>query len=217
MSNTFEADVSGVVCFARGTRIATPRGDVPIETLSAGDNIKTWSGQVYPIRWIGCRKVSEFEMLHSPKLRPIRVRAGALGSQLPKRDLLVSRQHRILVKSKIANRMFDTEEVLIPAIKLVEMAGIEIDNGIKSVDYFHILLDSHEILCADGAPAESLFTGPEALKALPAEALEEISTLFPEIVEQMRASGTAAHVPVHTKVKRLLHRHKKNNRELIYC
>jgi len=215
MSNTFEADVSGVVCFAKGTLIATSQGSKPIETLIVGDEVVTSKGRSFPIRWIGRRFVSDFELLHAPELLPVRIRAGALGSQIPKRDLLVSRQHRILVRSKIAERMFGTHEVLVPAIKLVDVPGIDVDGRVKSIEYFHILLDEHEILLAEGAPAESLFTGPEALKALTNEAQEEISTLFPEIVEYMSHHGPTAQVPSGPKIKQLLRRHKKNDKELV--
>ncbi len=215
MSNNFEADVSGVVCFAEGTRIATSQGSMPIEALAVGDDVMTAKGLICPIRWIGRRAVSEFELLHAPKLRPIRIRADALGRQIPRRDLVVSRQHRILVRSKIAGRMFGTSEVLIPAIKLVGVPGIAIDDSVKSITYFHILLDEHEILLADGAPAESLFTGPEALKSLGPEALEEVSMLFPEILDRMSVQGPVAPTPAAQKIKKMLQRHKKNNKDLV--
>ena len=215
LSNHFEADVSAVVCFAKGTRIATPNGQKRIETLTQGDKVLTANGDSRTIRWIGRREVSAFEMLHAPKLCPVRIRAGALGNQLPEQDLLVSRQHRILVKSKVAERMFGTKEVLIPAIKLVGCSGIEVEEQPRSLEYFHILLDDHEVLLANGAPAESLFTGPEALKSLSPEAVEEISALFPEVLERIAAQGPAALVPPNQKIKRMIERHIKHEKELI--
>lgn len=218
LGNTFEADVSGVsgvVCFGGDTLIATPLGPKPVSELGAGDEVVTSKGDTHPIRWIGGRFVSMFEMLHAPKLRPIRIRAGALGNQLPERDLLVSRQHRILVNSKIAARMFGSDEVLVPAIKLVGLPGIDVDDRITSITYFHILLDAHEILLAEGAPAESLFTGPEALKALDEDAVDEIKTLFPQLLETMPDCIPAALLPSGPKVNRMIERHKKNNKALL--
>lgn len=215
MSNHFEADVSAIVCFAQGTMIATPTGPQRIETLAEGDKVLTANGDSRVIRWIGRRAVSEFELLHAPKLRPVRIRAGALGNQLPERDLLVSRQHRILIRSKVAERMFGTKEVLIPAIKLVGCSGIKVEEQPRALEYFHILLDEHEILLANGAPAESLFTGPEALKSLSPEAVDEIATLFPEVLERIALQGPAALVPSNQKIKRMIERHLKNNKGLI--
>jgi hypothetical protein len=215
MSNHFEADVSAIVCFAQGTMIATPTGPQRIETLAEGDKVLTANGDSRVIRWIGRRAVSEFELLHAPKLRPVRIRAGALGNQLPERDLLVSRQHRILIRSKVAERMFGTKEVLIPAIKLVGCSGIKVEEQPRALEYFHILLDEHEILLANGAPAESLFTGPEALKSLSPEAVDEIASLFPEVLERIALQGPAALVPSNQKIKRMIERHLKNNKGLI--
>lgn len=215
MSNHFEADVSAIVCFAQGTMIATPTGPQRIETLVEGDKVLTANGDSCEIRWIGRRVVSMFEMLHAPKLRPVRIRAGALGNQLPDRDLLVSRQHRILIRSKIAERMFGTKEVLIPAIKLVGCTGIAVDDQPRALEYFHILLDEHEILLANGTPAESLFTGPEALKSLSPEAVDEIATLFPEVLERIALQGPAALVPSNKKINRMIERHLKNDKKLI--
>lgn len=215
MSNHFDADVSAIICFAKGTQIATPSGPRRIETLKEGDRVLTANGSTREIRWIGRRAVSAFEMLHAPKLSPVRIRAGALGNQLPERDLLVSRQHRILIRSKVAERMFGTKEVLIPAIKLVGCSGIKVEEQPRALEYFHILLDEHEILLANGAPAESLFTGPEALKSLSPEAVDEIATLFPEVLERIALQGPAALVPSNQKIKRMIERHLKNNKGLI--
>ncbi|MCK0126433.1 Hint domain-containing protein [Gelidibacter sp. F2691] len=215
MSNHFEADVSAVICFVKGTRIATPHGQKSIETLYEGDQVLTINGDIHTIRWIGRREVSAFEMHHAPKLCPVRIRAGALGNQLPVQDLLVSRQHRILIRSKVAEHMFGTKEVLIPAIKLVGCSGIDLDERPRSLEYFHILLDEHEILIANGAPAESLFTGPEAMKSLSPEAIDEITTLFPEIIDRIANQGPTAFVPSNKKINRMLKRHRKNSKDLI--
>ena len=109
--------------------------------------------------------------------------AGALGNGLPKRDLLVSRQHRMMVSSKIAERMTGSSEVLIPAIKLVALPGVYIDETVTEVEYFHVLFDQHEIIFAEGTKTESLFAGKFAIKALGREALEEILAVFPNFEE----------------------------------
>ena len=72
-------------------------------------------------------------------------------------------------------------EVLVPAIKLLSHAGVEIAEDLTSITYWHLLLDKHEVIFAEGMPTESLFTGPEALKSVSPEAKQEIKTLFPEL------------------------------------
>lgn len=117
-----------------------------------------------------------------PHLRPVRIFAGALGKGLPVSDLLVCPQHRILVRSRIAARIFDADEVLVAATQLTAISGIDIAEDEKEVEYFHFLFDQHEIVYAEGAETESLYTGPEALNALSAAAVREIFEIFPELV-----------------------------------
>ena len=122
---------------------------------------------------------------------------------------------QVLVRSKIARRMFGTDEVLVPAIKLIEFDGIEIDEDIEEVEYFHILFDQHEVILSNGAWTESLFTGPEALKAVSYEARKEIETLFPEICDPDFVPEAACYIPKTGKLmKQLIARHKKNNKPI---
>lgn len=71
------------------------------------------------------------------------------------RDLLVSPQHRILVRSKVAQRMFGKQEVLAAAKHLLTLDGIEIADDVQETTYYHILFDRNEIVYADGAEAET--------------------------------------------------------------
>jgi hypothetical protein len=137
---------------------------------------------------------------------------GALGNGLPIRDLLVSRQHRMLIQSKIAERMFGTAEVLISAIKLTKLPGIFVEEGLQEVEYYHLLFDQHEVIYAQGAPTESLFTGPEALKAISPEARKEILMIFPEIAEENYEPSPARFIPEGKLQKALIARHLKNNK-----
>ncbi len=203
-----------VTCFTTGALISTSQGQQRIETIKVGDRVKTLDG-FSVVRWIGRRCVGFEELARSPKLRPIRIMAGTLGAELPKRDLLVSRQHRMLVQSKIANRMFGESEVLIPAIKLTELPGIFTDESADSVNYFHLLFDKHEIIFAEGAPTESLFTGPEALKAISPESREEILALFPAVAELDYSPEPARLIPPGKQQKQLVARHLKNNHHLV--
>ncbi|WP_245999335.1 Hint domain-containing protein [Paracoccus methylarcula] len=203
--------VSPIPCFTSGTLIETNQGNKPVEELQPGDMIATLDDGYQPIRWIGSTKRDAVDLAHNPKLLPIRIPAGALGNGLPKRDLMVSRQHRVLVRSKIAQRMFGAEEILIPANKLVGMSGIEIAGDVEDVTYFHILFDKHQVIFSEDAPTESLFTGPVALQSVPPEARKEIETLFPQITEPDFIAEPARLIPEKGKqIKQLVERHGKH-------
>lgn len=110
-----------LICYVRGTHILTPGGEVRIEDLSAGDLVVTRDNGPQPIRWIGCSAA-----MARGKLAPVRFSRGVLGRGLPHRDLLVSRQHRMLLRSAIIARMFGTHEILVPAVKLLGLAGADL-------------------------------------------------------------------------------------------
>ncbi|WP_299659043.1 Hint domain-containing protein [uncultured Ruegeria sp.] len=206
---------SGMPCFTRDTMITGQDGPTLIQSLRTGDLIPTLGQGLHPIRWIGRRAFIRAELEANRRLWPIRILAGALGGGLPHRDLLVSRQHRMLVQSKIAKRMFGANEVLIPAIKLTALPGIYVDEGVGSVEYFHLLFDSHQVIFAENAPTESLYTGPEALKALSVAARREIVEIFPELAELNYRADPARFIPRGRLQAQLISRHLKNNKPLL--
>ncbi len=182
---SFSIDNASFVCFAAETRIATPGAEVPVGALRRGDIVTTKDHGPQPIRWVGRRHLGAGDLAHAPDLQPIRIREGALGSGLPRRDLLVSPQHRMLLSSKVARRMFGADEVLVAAKHLLALDGVEIADEVTAVTYVHFLCANHEVVFAEGAPSESLYTGAEALKSMGAAARAEILSLFP----RMRAMG----------------------------
>ena len=202
------------VCFTRGTMIETETGLAPIEEIRVGDMVRTKDHGLKPVLWIGCREMSPQTLEQHPEMRPIRITAGALGPGYPARDLCVSPQHRILVKSRIAIRMFGEEEVLIAAKKLLGVAGIQPVEHAGAVEYYHMLFDRHEIVFANGAEAESLFTGPEALKNLSPEARDEILTIFPELRDLDYRAQLARSCPGGRRVAQAVARHVKNGKPL---
>lgn len=204
-----------IPCLTHGTLVTTPDGARPIEDLSAGDHVVTVRGTVSEIRWIGRRALNKHELARDDGLRPVRIVRGALGHGLPSRDLLVSRQHRMLVRSKIAQRMFGTSEVLVSAVKLTQLPGVFVDATVESVEYFHLLFDDHEVIFAEDAPTESLFTGTEAIRSLSDEAREEIQILFPELFDECRIPAPARPIPSGKRQKALVNRHAKNAKPLL--
>jgi len=141
--------------------------------------------------------------------------AGALGANTPTSDLLVSPQHRILVRSNIAQKMFGTKEVLVAAKQLVLLDGIDVASKVKEVEYFHFIFDQHEVVVANGAEAESLFTGPEALNAVGAQARQELLELFPELVQDDYEAISARTLTSGRVGRRLAQRHVQNRKALV--
>ena len=202
-------------CFVRGTMIDVAHDTVPIETLEPGDLVMTRDNGLQPIRWIGSARIGGRRTDMPENLRPIRISAGALGTNVPSRDLLVSPQHRILVCSKIARRMFGADEILVAAKQLLQLDGVEIADDLREVEYFHILFDRHEIVTSSGTQTESLYTGGEALKSIGAQAREEIFILFPELKEQDYLAVPARPLVNGRKGRKLVARHVEHRRGLV--
>lgn len=204
-----------VPCFGKGTQIATDCGLVAVEQLQLGDQVRTLDHGFQPVRWIGSRKIDQIDLAIQPKLYPVQIAKGALGPDTPNRDMLVSPQHRVLVRSRIAQRMFDTDEILIPANKLVGLPGVHVVGDVKEVEYFHLLFDAHQIIFSDGAMTESLFTGPEAMKGFSKAARREIKTLFPEVFAPEHEPRMARPIPEKGRMmRRLVMRHAANRQAL---
>ena len=172
---------AGAVCFAAGTLIATLRGPVAVEAIRPGDRVLTRDRGFRPLRWAGRQAVSAARLAAAERLRPVRIAAGALGPGVPARDLLVSPQHRMLLAGPEIAARFGTPEVLVAAKHLVGRPGITVEVPAGGIAYHHLLFDAHEVVLADGAWAESLYTGPMALKLMPAAQRAEILTLFPDL------------------------------------
>lgn len=200
-----------VICFVAGTLIDTPEGPRPVETFAPGDPVCAADGRILKLRQVHARKVSAAEQMAAPGLRPVRIRAGALGSGLPLRDLLVSRQHRMLVQSPVASRMFGQDKVLVAAVRLTSLPGVEIKAPSTPVTFVHLAFDRHEIIIAEGAPSESLYPGPEALRSLPEAAVNELMGLFPELA-QGRKPQPACLIPPGRRQARLIKRLVRNRR-----
>jgi hypothetical protein len=143
------------VCFAAGTHILTPGGNVPVEAIAAGDTVVALVNGcrvVRPVKWVGYRRLALDQHPTASGLAPVRIRRGAMAEGLPARDLLVSPPHCLFIDGK-----------LIPAKLLVNDMTIVRDTALKSVAYYHIELDSHAILIAEGIETESyLDTGNRA-------------------------------------------------------
>ncbi|WP_050734681.1 choice-of-anchor tandem repeat GloVer-containing protein [Methylobacterium sp. ARG-1] len=131
-------------CYCTGTRILTDRGPVAVEDLAIGDRVVTAAGVHRPIRWIGTRSYGGRFANTNPAILPVCVKAGALAEAVPVRDLWVSPDHALFL-----------DGVLVPAELLVNGVSIVKAERVEAVTYWHIELDSHDVLLAEDAPAES--------------------------------------------------------------
>jgi len=145
---------STVLCFVSGTRIRTSRGDVAVEELQVGDVAVTASGTLRPINWIGHREMKAAGAVLPFHQQPVRVRAGAFGQGLPARDLSLSPGHPILVGADADGQ----GGALVPVMCLINGTTITRE-PIARVTYWHVELDAHDILLAEGLPAESYIDG----------------------------------------------------------
>lgn len=163
------------ICYASGTLIATETGERLIEDIKAGDMVLTRDRGPQPVLWHGRTHYGFTALRANPKLRPVRIPAGALGHGLPRRDLVVSRQHRVLMRHPSLELFSESHEGLVAAIHLGRLgigdAGFLPESGIT---YHHLLFARHEILFAEGQEAESFFPGAQALDALSAAQREEV-------------------------------------------
>ncbi|MGR3483777.1 MAG: Hint domain-containing protein [Paracoccaceae bacterium] len=201
-----------VPCFADGTCIDTPTGPVNVAALGPGARLTLAGGGTAPVMLRLSRTVSAARQAAVPGLRPIRIRAGALGGGLPLRDLRVSAQHRMLLRNAPAARMFGTDEVLVPAIKLTKLPGIAVEPPTAPVTYHHLVMERHCVIHAEGAPTESFYPGPMALAAMPHAARAELHALFPNLSQLLQP---ARHIPSPHRQKRLVARLARNARPAV--
>jgi hypothetical protein len=131
-------------CFAAGTRILTDQGEIPVEDLKMGDLAITAENELAKIIWIGWRDLDLQKHPLPAAIRPIRIAAGALSMGVPERELVLSPDHGLY---------FDGS--LVQAKDIVDGAVIRQDFAVPSIRYYHVELESHAILLAEGAGAES--------------------------------------------------------------
>jgi hypothetical protein len=133
---------TSVACFAAGTRIGTPRGEVRVENLRVGDLVLTISGQARRVEWIG-RRALDCRRDPAPEwVRPVRVAPHTFGENRPKRALLLSPDHSVYV-----------DDVLIPIKFLINGTTI-VPVDAATVNYYHLELQQHDVVLAEGLPTE---------------------------------------------------------------
>ncbi|MEM6588273.1 MAG: Hint domain-containing protein [Pseudomonadota bacterium] len=170
-----------VPCFTPGTRVTTPEGSKPVEQLKLGDSVLTLDNGFRPIAWINHVGLNARDLRRDPTLRPVRVRAHAFGHNQPDRDMLLSPQHRVLLRGWRTELLFGTQEGLAAVVHLLDDRAVTRAMDVEEVTYIHFMFDRHEVVSADGLWAESFLPGPRTMRALEAGPREELLKLFPDL------------------------------------
>lgn len=172
VADTGLVTLTAIPCFVAGTLISTPHGDKRVETLAPGDMVMTHDNGPQPLRWIGRRTVPAVD-----GFAPIRIAENTFGRH---GVLLLSPQHRVLIRDALAELLFGDTEVLVAAKDLVNDRSVRPVEG-GEVEYVHLLFDRHEVIFSEGLATESFLPGPQTAQSFEADLVREICTLFPEI------------------------------------
>ncbi|MAQ82461.1 MAG: type I secretion protein [Maritimibacter sp.] len=196
--------MSETPCFTPGTLIATIAGPVPVEDLKVGDRVMTRDNGFQEIRWLGSRTLDADDMAAKPHLQPVLVRKGALGNDLPARDMHLSPNHRLLVASEVTALYFEEREVLCAAKHLINNRGVHQAQQ-DQVTYIHFMFERHEVVLSDGAWSESFQPADTSLRGIGTAQRQEIFQLFPELRGSSGQAGylAARRVLTPTEARRL--------------
>ncbi|WP_280638029.1 Hint domain-containing protein [Shimia sp. R9_2] len=178
LDNGIKLNSIGIPCFTKGTLILTPNGEVPIESLRAGDLVMTRDRGAQPIKWITYTHLDRQTLEANPEWRSVRLPEGYLGNHSP---LFVSPQHCMLMPDIAGN----PDEAFVRAKHLAQAPGpVRVANGRRQETYFHMLFEHHEVVYGNGAASESFYPGPMARAMLSPESLRSLEDVIPAIRRQ---------------------------------
>jgi hypothetical protein len=140
---------TGIACYRRGTLIEAASGQKNVEALQIGDKVRTASGALRPIKWIGRRSYNGRFVMGRKDILPVCIKSGALGENMPERDLWISPNHAMYFQGDYLSG------VLIEAKDLVNGVSIVQAERVDTLEYFHIELDTHDVIIAEGALSET--------------------------------------------------------------
>ncbi len=177
------SEIENIICFTHDTLILTEQGERPVQDLCRGDRVLTRDHGIQPVRWVGKRTVPG-----TGRFAPVRFAPNVLQSQS---ELIVSPQHRVLLKGHHAELLFGESEVLAAAKHLVNGKDVVQEEQV-SVTYYHIMFDEHEVIYSNGAPTESLHAGDVGLGSIAEDSREELFALFPDLRHWSGGHGPSA-------------------------
>jgi Hint domain len=140
---------SRCLCLLRGTNIRTTTGERKIEDLVIGDLLPTVFSGVRPIQWIGRFPIKKSDPSRPwvKEALPVRFARSAIAPGVPHADLLVTGAHALLI-----------DGLLIPSRNLINGTTITLYEApdADELEFFHIKLESHDAIYAEGTPVETL-------------------------------------------------------------
>ena len=178
--------IDQVPCFTAQSRILTPNGWLQIRDLSVGDRVMTADNGAQEIVWIGAKRLARADL--PDHLKPILIPKGAIGEGQPFQDIIVSPQHRFLIKKWECQMLFGESEAFVAAKWL--RSGRQLNPLV--VDYWHVMFDQHQVIFANGLETESFFPGLGGLKSLVSKSQEEVFQLFPQLKSGVGSYGSAS-------------------------
>jgi len=187
----FSIALNAALCLMPGTMIRIPNGEAKVETIARGDYVVTADGRAERVSWVGRQTIST-QFADPLRVLPIRVKAGALADNVPSRDLLLSPDHAILV-----------DGALFQAGALVNGSSIVRETNVpQTFTYYHIELDDHSLILAEGAPAETFVDNIDRLNF---DNWDEHQALYPDgkAIEELPypRAKSQRQVPVAVRVK----------------
>lgn len=181
---------SSYICFTQGTQILTVNGERPVEALCIGDEVITKDRGALKVRWIGQRRLTGL-CTPNQSNQPITIKAHAFGPGVPRCDTSLSPNHAVLNTHWKAALYFGESEVLTAAKGLLG-ADYAYRSAQTSVTYYHLLLDNHSLIRANGLWSESLYLGSECMKMLEPDSRSQIFDLFPTLGGDLGGYGQTA-------------------------
>lgn len=208
-----EDEIAAPPCFTPGTYVQMKRGKKRVEEVEVGDLVRTLDNGVQTVRWVGRVDVPKALLRRKPEYRPIRIRKGAFGGNVPNRDMLVSPQHRILLCGWRAELFCGETQVLAAAVHLVDDKSIFVAHDVQDISYVHLQFDRHEIVVSDGLPSESFNPGHLSVGAFSQASQAELLSLFPDLEARSGPADAARPLAYRREVQAMVsaQRHSKSD------
>lgn len=182
----------GVICFTPNTMVATINGLRPVQDIRPDDVLLTKDNGPQKIVWQGHRRMTGARLFAMPELRPIRLRADALGGGIPDAELLVSPEHQVVLRGQAARRLFNETEVFVQAKELVNDNTIWVDHAIREVTYIHLMFEEHQVIWANGVETESFHPAATSLDMVDPAQRQGLLDVLPTVADSPMDYGAFA-------------------------